>query len=482
MALLLSLLLFSGCGEEHNATTETTTQTPSIQSSSLPDTTSGSESANSSESESDVGATLPEQSAASSDTASSSTAANNTSTSQTDTSHTSATVPATPKKATTNPFAVRYKGVIPANATKVNYDERRFGIITGLIYASDGTTPLEGVRVSIKDHGEYGSVLSDASGRYQIATEASGIQVLDFYKKGYTPIQRRVTTRFNQISAAAKISMLEIDAKSTRINLSGSAIQSHTSTRIDDERGARAATIVFDNVRKATVVNKNGSTYHLDVLNVRATEFTTPQSMPATLPPTSAFTYCIDVTVDGVDKDAMVYFDNNVSFFVDNFLGVPVGTIVPVGYYDRTQALWVAMPNGIVVRLLDGDGDGVVDGVDADDDGEADDINRNGSVSDEAAGLSDKARFIAGESFTMFYSDHFTSIDANYGPGGNTTPPPFPDDSDFSGKPQITPIICLNSYIDPTDQSFHEDVAIPGTPYTLWYNTKNYTPEGTYPL
>ena len=214
-------------------------------------------------------------------------------------------------------------------------------------------------------------MLSDASGRYQIATEASGIQILDFDKNGYTPIQRRVTTRFNQINAVAKITMLQVDSQSTHINLNTSDTQTHTSSIIDDERGRRSATIIFNNVHSATVKNSNGSSYTLSSLNVRATEFTTPASMPATLPPTSAFTYCIDVTVDGVDKDAMVHFDNNVSFFIDNFLDAPVGTVVPVGYYDRTKAQWIAMPNGIIVRLLDNNSDGTIDGVDADDDGVA---------------------------------------------------------------------------------------------------------------
>ncbi len=374
-----------------------------------------------------------------------------------------------------NPFAKNYTDAIPADATKLDYDERRFGVITGVIYAADETTPLEGVRVIIKDHSEYGSVLSDAEGRYQIATEASGIQVLDFDKSGYTPLQRRVTTRWNQIATAPKITMLAVDDKSTTITLASAAVQTHTASTIDDERGERAVTIVFDNVHKATVINKDGSSYTLETMNVRATEFTTPQSMPATLPPTSAFTYCIDVTVDGVDKDAMVHFDTNVSFFVDNFLGAPVGTVVPVGYYDRTQALWVAMPNGIVVTLLDGNGDGTVDGVDADDDGVADDINGNGSTYDEAAGLGDKTRFSADSTFTMFYSDHFTSIDANYG----WREPPFISppliDGDNLPLNENNPIKndCYKSYVAPSDRSFHEDITIPGTSYTLWYNSKN---------
>ena len=47
--------------------------------------------------------------------------------------------------------------------------------------------------------------------------------------------------------------------------------------------------------------------------------------------------------------------------YVDNFLGFNVGEIVPVGYYDRDRAVWVPQNNGKVVRLLDTNGDGIVD-------------------------------------------------------------------------------------------------------------------------
>ena len=37
---------------------------------------------------------------------------------------------------------------------------------------------------------------------------------------------------------------------------------------------------------------------------------------------------------------------------MDNFLNVPVGTLVPVGNYNRTMAAWMPMSNGIVMQML----------------------------------------------------------------------------------------------------------------------------------
>ena len=58
--------------------------------------------------------------------------------------------------------------------------------------------------------------------------------------------------------------------------------------------------------------------------------------MPAKLPPTSAFTYCAEISVEGATT---ARFEKPVIVFVDNFLGFNVGEIVPAGYYDRERGL-----------------------------------------------------------------------------------------------------------------------------------------------
>jgi len=71
-----------------------------------------------------------------------------------------------------------------------------------------------------------------------------------------------------------------------------------------------------------------------------------------------------------------------------------------------------------VVKLLDLDGNGAVDALDATGDGQPDDLNGNGLHEDEVAGLDDAARYTAGATFWRVSIMHFTPWDCNrpYGP------------------------------------------------------------------
>ena len=145
--------------------------------------------------------------------------------------------------------------------------------------------------------------------------------------------------------------------------------------------------MVFSGDNKAYAKAADGTEVIFSSITTRATEFETPESMPAKLPPNSAFTYAAELSVDGVKN---VRFEKPVIVYVDNFLGFRVGEKVPVGYYDRDRAVWVPSDNGVVVKLLDTNGDGIVDALDATGDGLPDDLNANGSFSDEIAGLNDR--------------------------------------------------------------------------------------------
>jgi len=83
------------------------------------------------------------------------------------------------------------------------------------------------------------------------------------------------------------------------------------------------------------------------------------------------YTYCVELSADeAIQAGAReVRFDRPLAFYVENFIGFPVGMAVPTGYYDRVRALWVPSPNGRVVQVtgilnnlagLDTDGDGAL--------------------------------------------------------------------------------------------------------------------------
>ena len=92
--------------------------------------------------------------------------------------------------------------------------------------------------------------------------------------------------------------------------------------------------------------------------------------MPSVLPPNSRYTYALELTVDeaydiastgsdgrrrllaadGVTPE--VLFDKPLYVFVDDFIGLPAGSIVPSGFYNASRELWVPSSDGLVVHFL----------------------------------------------------------------------------------------------------------------------------------
>jgi hypothetical protein len=192
--------------------------------------------------------------------------------------------------------------------------------------------------------------------------------------------------------------------------------------------------------------------------------------MPAILPPNSAYTYCAELSIDGAER---VRFDKPVITWVDNFLGFDVGGIVPVGYYDRDRGVWVPSENGVVVKLLDTDTDGIVDALDADGDDQPDDLNSNGSYSDEVVGLDDSVRYPPGSTFWQVAMTHFTPSDWNwpYGPPQDAIPP-NPEGETDADQQKDEEKDCqgqTSSFVEQRSRIFHEDIPILGTDMTLHY-------------
>lgn len=66
-----------------------------------------------------------------------------------------------------------------------------------------------------------------------------------------------------------------------------------------------------------------------------------------------------------MEEASRVGFTPMLAAWVDNFLYFPAGTPVPIGYYDEDRNAWHTARNGVVVRLVDTDSDGIVDDIDA---------------------------------------------------------------------------------------------------------------------
>ena len=148
---------------------------------------------------------------------------------------------------------------------------------------------------------------------------------------------------------------------------------------------------------------------------------------------------------------------------------VPVGQIVPVGFYDPAQSTWIGAPNGQVIKVLsvrngmanvDLDGDGVADGGAA--------LAALGITNAERQQLA--ALYAPGTSLWRTPIDHFSTNDQNWsfvcvptdcGPPDETPPPP----------PPFCQAEATGSIIGCERQTLGEDIAVVGTPFTLHYES-----------
>ncbi|WLE95637.1 MAG: RHS repeat-associated core domain-containing protein [Candidatus Electrothrix communis] len=382
-------------------------------------------------------------------------------------------------------FGTRYEDLVPEDATVTEYDAKRFSLITGAVHDMAGS-PLADVRITMHGHPEYGTVLTDTDGKFTIPVEGGGTMTVVYEHAGYITSHRQVYVPWNDIAIAETIQMVAEDPVATTITFDGNpeTVVTHTSSPVTDESGSRSATVVFQGDNMAYLVDEEGNDVQtMPTITTRVTEFATPESMPAVLPPTSAYTYCAEFSVDGAER---VRFAKPVTIWVDNFLGFEVGEVVPVGYYDRDRGVWVPSDNGVVVKLLDTDSDGVVDALDADGDDLPDDLNTDGSFADEVAGLENSTRYAPGATFWRAAVTHFTPWDLNWPwddpPDAiDPTPEGIPvvetsDDNPSDDEPPTCPTSdapndkeFINSYVKKRDRVFHEDIPIPGTDMTLHY-------------
>jgi len=373
------------------------------------------------------------------------------------------TVLGSPEPQPEGSFGAQYEDLIPPDATVESYDAKRFSLVTGLVQGL-AASPIGDVSVTIHDHPEYGSVITDAEGQFSIPVEGGGTITIVYQKDGLLTVHRKVYVPWNDIAIGKTIVMIAEDPASTTVTFDGNpaTVVTHQSTQVTDEFGSRSCTTVFTGDNMAYLVDEAGNDIHeLTTITTRATEYTTPESMPAVLPPRSAYTYCVELAVDGAQR---VRFEKPVTIWVDNFLGFAVGDVVPVGYYDRDRGVWVPSDNGVVVKLLDTDMDGIVDALDADGDDLPDDFNNDGSFSDEVTGLDDPGRYSPGSTFWRFALTHFTPGDANWpgGPPANATGPNTENAPQVDQQKNNDCQSSCCSFVEERSRILHEDIPIPG--------------------
>jgi RHS repeat-associated protein len=369
-------------------------------------------------------------------------------------------------------FGRPYQDLIPDDATIPEYDAARFSIVTGMVCRADGS-PMENAMIRVFGHPEYGTAYTSVEGRFSIPVEGGKTFTLIYQKEGCLESQRKVYVPWNDIARVDTVRLVDEDTLSTHITFDGdpNTVVVHQSTEVEDEFGSRTCSLVFKGDNQAFFTDANANDIHeLPIINVRATEYPTLDSMPAQLPANSAFTYCVELTVDGAEN---VRFSKPVVIWVDNFLGFDVGEVIPVGFYSRDKGVWEPDKNGVVVKLLDIDEDTIVDALDATGDDLPDDLNGDGSFLDEIQGIQEGQRYIPGATFWRTETYHFTPCDLNL-PQGSPPDAVRPNPTGIAKADTQTDKAhsCRRynaSYTEDRSRIFHEDIPIPGTDLTLHY-------------
>jgi RHS repeat-associated protein len=356
-------------------------------------------------------------------------------------------------------------------------------VLRGKVTQGNGS-PLAGVRVSVKDHPEFGQTFSRTDGLFDLALNGGEFYTIDYTRSGYLPVQRKLEPNWRDFVQAPDVVLLPLDTRVTAINLTAGGMQVAQGNTISDTDGTRAGTLLIPAGTQAELVFANGDKRSISSFHVRVTEYTQgtqgPQAMPGELPPESGYTYAVEYSLDeAIQAGAVnVNFNQPILHYSQNFLHFDVGSAVPTGYYDRIKAQWVPGDNGRVVKILsiangqaalDTDGDGVAD---------------NGTTMKPAISTAELQRlaqvYLKGQELWRVPVQHFTPWDCNwpYGPPEDAKQPNLPKDKDpISPKDKDE----CGSIIGCEDQTLGERVPLVGTDFSLVYNSRR-TPLDAYKL
>ncbi|MGK5095116.1 RHS repeat-associated core domain-containing protein [Deltaproteobacteria bacterium TL4] len=377
-------------------------------------------------------------------------------------------------------------------------EAKRAAVLRGKVMDREAN-PLPGVTITILDHPEYGKTLTRKDGMFDLAVNGGLVLTVNYAKENVLPARKQIHVPWQDYVLLEEVILLAYDAKVTTIDLdSNEPFQVAQGSPVTDEDGTRQATLLFPQKTNATMTLPDGTTQPLTTLHLRVTEYTVgphgPKAMPAPLPPSSGYTYAVELSVDEAEAAGAeeVLLDQPVYFYVENFLGFPVGLSVPTAYYSGFQSrrspdpslpatgcapletpeentpAWIPTDDGRVIKILS-----INDGV-AEIDIDGDDVADHATLLAELGVTQAEQRKLAslyqpGQTLWRVPMRHFSPYDMNYsmismGP----SPRQKPGHNTGAGKSHKKP---CNSIIDCQNQTLGEVLKIPGSPFSLNYQS-----------
>ena len=371
-------------------------------------------------------------------------------------------------------FAFLFEGspAIQTGVTRATFDPVLLGVVRGRVLNRDNQ-PIAGVQVTIAQHPEFGQTLTRADGQFDLVVNGGANLTLNYVREGYLPVQRMIDAPEQDTGVLPDVVMIALDSQVNLIDLNHNQLQVARGTVQEDADGKRQATLLIPAGTQASLVMADGTTSAISTLHVRATEYTVgengPKAMPGELPPTSAYTYAVELSAD----EAMAAGANSVQFsqpiyhYVENFLKFPTGVVVPVGFYDAEKSAWVPSDDGRVIKILYiENGQAVLDVTGSEEAATAEELAALQISVDELRQLA--LLYVEGQSLWRSPIMHFSSIDCNF-------PYLLPDiailPGDIADDEPDDEDCATNSIIWCQSQSLGESIGIAGTSFSLQYRS-----------
>jgi hypothetical protein len=275
--------------------------------------------------------------------------------------------PLDPGVATTTDSATRflYSGTRPiqTGVDPAALDAKRVAVLRGRVLDTTGAA-VSGVTINILGHSEFGQTLSRPDGMFDLVVNGGGPLTVHYQKSGFPAAQRQVDVRWQDFTIVPDVMLVAYDPNGNAVSLCAGSpsctqppMQIVRGSRITDSNGTRQAVLLIPSGTGASATLPDASVVPLGTLTIRATEFTVgpngPLAMPADLPPTSAYTYQVEFSVDEAEAlgATRVDFSQPLISYTENFISIPVGWIVPSGDYSRQSGSWIPAPDGRVIQI-----------------------------------------------------------------------------------------------------------------------------------
>ena len=396
-----------------------------------------------------------------------------------DPSQTAPPFPPTVQQTVAQSFEFLYKGenAIQVGVAENKISQVRAAVIRGRVLDESGS-PIAGAEVSIPSDLAYGKTHSRLDGYFDLVINGGGVITLEIKRNGYFSIQRQTLASFAEFDSVGDVILVKPDEKVTKIIQGAAEVQTVTASTVTDSDGARTAQVLIPSSTTATIVMPDGSTRSLPELNLRITEYTVgedgPKRMPAALPKTSGYTYAAELSSDeAIALGAKhVEFSQPVAYYVDNFLNMPVGGVVPVGVYDEAKSQWIPQRNGRVIKILsESAGKAVLDLKGQNSPAAVSELSDLGVTDEELTKIA--SLYDPGKSLWRFQTKRFSVVDGNWATRNAATFPSAPAPAPAGGvAPVCGPQQLPGSIVEVETQNLGEIIPINNTPFSLRYSAE----------